>query len=284
MEIFTNNILLDVLLLCFISTAIAIPLFSYSQKGYPQEATLHLGNVPTSSFTPLDILGVFLATLLFTGNLIAMALYPSLAESSSSVDNTSMLMGGLITQLIPVGIACAFILPRMNVGEIFGISHPNIGKVILTGILGLVLIYVCMALINPILMPFLEKNLGKQELQAPVQMIIDAKENNPAMLVILALLAVIVAPICEEFVFRGYLYGTLKRFSCSSFAVIISALFFAVVHANLWAMVPLFIVGVALAIIYEVSGSLWASILTHMLFNGVTTATLIFVNVEDLPL
>ncbi len=283
MEIFTNNILLDVLLLCFISIAIAIPLFSFTSKGYPQEAILHHGNVPTSTFTHLDILGVFLATLLFTANVIAFAIDPSLAETTPKADNVTMLIGGLISQLIPVSIACAFLLPRMNVGEIFGLSRPDSGKVILTGVLGLIVIYACNLAIQPVITPFLENNLGKQELQTPVQMILDARENNPTMLIILAFLAVIVAPICEEFVFRGYLYGTLKRFSCRSFAVIISALFFAVVHANIWALVPLFIVGIALAIIYEISGSLWASILTHMLFNGVTTALLIFVDVNDLP-
>jgi membrane protease YdiL (CAAX protease family) len=135
-----------------------------------------------------------------------------------------------------------------------------------------------------VITPLLENNLGKQELQAPVQMIIDAKKDNPTLLIYMAILAVIVAPICEEFVFRGYIYGTLKRFSCRFFAATISALFFAVVHTSLWQLAPLFIVGFCLAIIYEKTGSLWAAILTHAMFNGVTTCYLIFFhNDANLP-
>jgi len=182
----------------------------------------------------------------------------------------------------------------MNISEIFGLRLPDhffgiklspllaFIMVILSGIVGLIAIYICLARFLPIITPFLENNLGEQKLQAPVQMIIDAKENNPSLLVILAFLAVIVAPICEEFVFRGYLYGVLKRFSCTFFATFISALFFAVVHGNLWSLFPLFIVGLFLVIVYEISGSLWAPILTHMLFNGITTCHLIFGNAPEL--
>ena len=282
MEIFTTNVLLDVLILCIVSVGIAIPLFSNIHLLYPELGWNHRGNVPTSTFTQLDILGILATSLLFISNIIFLTLQPDAEAVPREFSSSEMLISGLVSQLIPVAIACGFLLPRMNVPEIFGLKSPNIGKVFLTGVIGLFAIYLCMAAIHPIITPLLENNLGEQELQAPVQMIIDAKENNPSLLVVLAFLAVIVAPICEEFVFRGYIYGTLKRYSCRIFATITSALFFAVVHGNLWSLIPLFVVGIGLALIYEISGSLWASILTHMLFNGVTTATLIFVNVQDI--
>ena len=282
MEIFTNNVLLDILVLCLVSMAIAVPLFSYMQKLYPEQDWHNRGSVPTSSFTDLDMIGIMATSSLFIANLIY-ATQGTEPNSMPELSNFNIFISGAISQFIPVAIACAFLLPRMNVAEIFGLKNPHLGKVALVGFVGLFVIYLSMAAIQPIVTPFLEKILGEQELQTPVQMIIDAKENNPSLLIILAVLAVIVAPLCEEFVFRGYIYGTLKRFSGRIFATLTSALFFSVVHASLWSLIPLFVVGMFLAIIYEISESLWAPILTHMLFNGVTTATLIFVNVEDLP-
>lgn len=277
MKFFSANILLDILLLCFVSIGIALPLYRYIRQTHPELAWNYHGNVRTTSFDKLDLVGIFVASLIFTLSVVQFGSNPDIDMSKlNSISNIQMFMLGLFSQAIPVGIACAFLIPRMDVLEIFGLRRPQIAKVIITSVAGLLGIYACVAIASTLITPLLENNLGKQELQAPVQMIIDAKQNNPALLVYLAILTVIVAPICEEIVFRGYIYGTLKRFSCRFFAATVSALFFAVVHTSLWSLVPLFIVGFCLAIIYEKSGSLWAAILTHAMFNGVTTCYLIF--------
>ncbi len=285
MENFIYNVQLDVLIFCFLSISIGLPLYHYIRKIYPELAWNTHGSVRTSSFDTLDLLGIFLATLIYTSAVIFYgANTDAEVDQLNSMPNIYYFMIGVFSQAIPVGIACLFLLPRMNVPEIFNLNRPNVGRVMIAGVGGLFAIYIFLGLATVLITPMLENNLGKQELQAPVQMIIDAKENNPSLLVFLAILTVIVAPVCEEFVFRGYLYGTLKRYSCRFFAATISALFFAVVHASLWSLVPLFIVGFFLAMIYEISGSLWASILTHALFNGVTTFFLIFYyNDANLP-
>jgi uncharacterized protein len=285
METYTTNVLLDILFLCFVSVGIALPLYHFIRKLHPELAWHEHGSIRTSSFQNLDLLGIFIASLIFTSSVI-------MSGSQSEIDTTKvnnitgiqMFIIGLLNQAIPVGIACLFLMPRMDVLEIFNLNRPQIKKVIITSLLGLLAIYFSAGIATIIITPLLENNLGKQEFQAPVQMMLEAKQNNPSLLVALVILAVIVAPICEEFVFRGYIYGTLKRFSCRFFAATISALFFAVVHTSLWSVVPLFIVGFFLALIYEISGSLWAAIFTHALFNGITTFTLIFVyNESNLP-
>lgn len=285
MENFTANVLLDILLLCFISVGIGLPLFHYIRKIHPDLAWHEHGSIRTSSFDKIDLLGIFLASLIFTFSIVHHSL-PLEADTSKLNDITGiqLFIVSLISQAIPLGIACAFLIPRMNVLEVLHLNKPNLKKVFITSLVGLLAIYMCVGIAAFFITPLLENNLGKQELQAPVQMILEAKESNPSLLIYLAILAVIVAPICEEFVFRGYIYGTLKRFSCRFFAATISALFFAVVHSSLWSLFPLFIVGFFLAMIYEISGSLWAAILTHALFNAVTTFALIFVyNDSSLP-
>ena len=277
MEQFSTNVLLDILAFCFISIAIAIPLYSYLRKTYPELAWNHHGNVRPSSFEKIDLIGIFAASLLFTLSLVQLLFKSELDPSQlNTLSSTQKFTAGFISQALPVGIACAFLIPRMNVLETFGLTHPPIKRIIITSLLGLMSIYVFVGISSILITPLLENNLGKQELQAPVQMIIEARQKDHTLLALLAILAVIVAPLCEEFVFRGYIYGTLKRFSCRFFAAIISALFFAVVHSSLWSLTPLFIVGFCLAVIYEKSGSLWAPILTHALFNAITTSYLIF--------
>ncbi len=80
-------------------------------------------------------------------------------------------------------------------------------------------------------------------------------------------LAVVVAPITEELVFRGYLYGVIKKYGGQFAAMFTSALLFAAVHHNLPAMPALMILAIGLTLAYELTGSLWAPIVMHMLFN-----------------
>jgi len=277
METFSTNILLDLLILCGVSLAIAIPLYQYIRNLYPDITWHTQGNITTSPYMPIDLLGILLASSIFILSIInlnqkSQVGTPSLQELSSS----QIFLSGLIGQLIPVAVTFGFLMPRVRIAEIFHLDKPDIKRVLITSVAGLFAIYIIAGIVMFAITPFLESNLGKRDLQAPVQMIMDAKENNPALLIYLIILATIVAPICEEFVFRGYIYGTLKRFSCRFFAATISSLFFAIVHANVWSTIPLFIVGLGLAIIYEISKSLWAPMLAHCLFNSLSILVILY--------
>jgi len=89
--------------------------------------------------------------------------------------------------------------------------------------------------------------------------------------ILMALIACVGAPLSEELVFRGYVYGAVKKFSNIGFSMVFSGLFFAAVHMNVASLLPLFVLGVALAAVYELTGSLWTPIAVHCLFNSVST-------------
>lgn len=80
-----------------------------------------------------------------------------------------------------------------------------------------------------------------------------------------------VAPFTEEMFFRGLIYGWLRRRVSVWLAAGVSGLGFAVLHGIWWLIPALFLLGVTLALIYERSGSIWASVVTHGLFNSLTT-------------
>lgn len=85
---------------------------------------------------------------------------------------------------------------------------------------------------------------------------------------ILTLCAIVLAPIVEEIIFRGCVYRFLKSQSTPLIAQVLSGLFFGVMHANLLSFVPLVVVGVLLARIYERSGNILVPICFHACFNG----------------
>ena len=96
------------------------------------------------------------------------------------------------------------------------------------------------------------------------------EEQDPATLLMLCMVAVIGAPFSEEVVFRGYIYPTMKRFVGVTGSVLFSAALFSAVHLNLGALLPLFVLGVILAVSYEMTGSLWMPIAIHLVFNLAT--------------
>lgn len=93
-------------------------------------------------------------------------------------------------------------------------------------------------------------------------------------------LVCLIAPLSEETVFRGFIYGWLRRRLPVIPAVVVSAAVFSAAHLVLVLALPLFAVGVILALLYEYSDSLVPGAIVHGLFNLVgilailgTTAT-----------
>ncbi|HUD71429.1 MAG TPA: CPBP family intramembrane glutamic endopeptidase [Dongiaceae bacterium] len=98
------------------------------------------------------------------------------------------------------------------------------------------------------------------------------------------------AGLGEELFYRGYVYGTLRKRGVGAIrAAIVSSALFGVRHAAQLAPVhpyPLaaalswvviaFVIGLALAWIYERSASLWPPVLAHYLFNLIPFAALLF--------
>ncbi len=81
-------------------------------------------------------------------------------------------------------------------------------------------------------------------------------------------LAVVAAPLCEEFIFRGLIYGGLRRSMKAPQAMLMSAAVFAVVHPPL-SMLPVFVLGLCTAWTYERSKTLLAPMLVHATYNAV---------------
>ena len=79
--------------------------------------------------------------------------------------------------------------------------------------------------------------------------------------------AVVLAPLWEEITTRGIIYPYLRQKWGVRSAVLLSSLIFALLHGIGLILVPTFIVGVILALLYERTGSLAPCIIAHAVFN-----------------
>ena len=103
-----------------------------------------------------------------------------------------------------------------------------------------------------------------------------------AALVALGVMSVLVAPLLEEWFFRGTLYRALRqalgeraRVMSTTLAVVISAGLFALAHGEPLQFAGLAFLGVVLALLVERTQRLVPSVITHASFNAVAFAALL---------
>lgn len=86
---------------------------------------------------------------------------------------------------------------------------------------------------------------------------------------------VILAPIAEELLFRGYLFGKMKKHAPFWLATIITSVLFGGLHliggASLqWNVAAdTFALSLVLCSLRQITGNIWAGVLLHMIKNGV---------------
>lgn len=78
----------------------------------------------------------------------------------------------------------------------------------------------------------------------------------------------VVPAFCEEVLFRGYLMRALERSWGILVAVVVSGFLFGMFHLQLPNLLPLATIGIALALMTWLSGSIWPAVLAHFINNG----------------
>jgi membrane protease YdiL (CAAX protease family) len=92
----------------------------------------------------------------------------------------------------------------------------------------------------------------------------------------LTFFAVALAPVAEEFIFRGMLYPFVKQLGFPKLALVGTSFLFALIHADKAIFIPLFVLALALTWLYEETDNLLAPIVAHSLFNAANLAVLHF--------
>jgi len=147
----------------------------------------------------------------------------------------------------------------------FGLRRPGVGwgwaAVMVLGLAFLLLNAIWSQLVNP----------GKEKLLEQL-----GTKESTLLLILSAGLTCVVAPMCEEFLFRGYIFTALRSWGLLP-AAIADGLLFGGVHASsapALDLLPLAALGFGLCLLYRYSGSLYPGMGAHALNNSLAFASL----------
>lgn len=176
----------------------------------------------------------------------------------------------------------------------FGLDFQDFGRKLKLGLLAFTVIFPPVILLNGLL------NYFWRESEHPIIVGYRASRDE-TLFVWSAIAAVVVAPLVEEFIFRGVLQGWLERLfaerrrrsiietddsldgvqpalegPASMLPIFFSSLMFAVVHPPGPDWISIFFLALGLGYLYRQTHSLWPGIIVHTLLNAWSMAALYF--------
>jgi tetratricopeptide (TPR) repeat protein len=176
-------------------------------------------------------------------------------------------LAGLALGSLPLLVAAAGAFPKQPWGAPF--RRPPEFRWILLGqtVLGLALIYGATQVYSFTLSALFH-------VRAPAQRSLIFLEQMWQAQSTLAVFAVmVIAPLTEEILFRGLLFGALEE-KCGNWTILWTALLFALFHLDPFYFVPLTALGLLLGWARQKSGSVWPAVLLHCLNNLISVIAL----------
>jgi uncharacterized protein len=227
------------------------------------------GRVPTWWCNAVDWLGL----ALIIGVFLLFGLSATMAEKLSSADKITpvTLLSNVVIFAFLVGMVTLMVWWRIKPVSWLGLRWKQWWLALVIGPCVVICMWVFLILLQVSgYIAWSEKLIGGSSMQDAVKMLKESKDSLSVAL--MAFSAVIVAPIAEEVIFRGYVYPVAKKLAGMKVAFFFSALVFAAAHGNVTLLLPLFVLALLLAAAYEYTGSIWACIAIHFCFNGATVA------------
>jgi|MDTC01.1.fsa_nt_gb membrane protease YdiL (CAAX protease family) len=258
----------DLVWLTWIAFFIALPFYHFIRQRDPLIRWHEHGNVLTKPYGIWDLCGV----VVFFMGMTALASLGG--EESAELTTNVLLTGSLMNIAIVCFFAMMWVWRKVDFVELFGLARLNLaGVAIWGGVVGCISILLVMA-VGLVSSSMLTPMLG----ELPPQPVVSAFLDSPdlAFRLIMLVTVVVVAPVFEEVMFRGYLYGVSKKFTDRFFAVVFSSSVFALVHSGAITVVPIFTLALFLTLAYELTGCLLVPITIHMLFNLANVLGMLF--------
>ncbi|MBL7070804.1 MAG: CPBP family intramembrane metalloprotease [Candidatus Omnitrophica bacterium] len=191
-------------------------------------------------------------------------------------DNLRLMLSATAVDIIVVSVVCYYVINERNQKvSALGLTPKRFITNLKYGALAYIGLMPILALVM-----FLSINLFKY-FNIPIEpqpvLVMFKEETHIPTLIYMGFFTSILGPILEEVFFRGFMYGVFKKRAGALWGVILSALFFAYIHANLASFFPIICLGILLAYLYERTGSLIPSITVHAIHNSLSLAFLLFI-------
>jgi membrane protease YdiL (CAAX protease family) len=227
---------------------------------------------PDAEAPPLRTFGWPEAVIaLLLASFFVLTLLGSASHDAARMQTRDLVASGILTVGMLLAVAGFLRLRRFDLNSLGGFSKIGFFRTVVTGGVLILAAYPVIFLADVLTQRLLRSAPQKQ---AIVEMFSESSTMEQRIIIIL--LAVSLAPLAEEFIFRFFFYGVIRRYFGRVIGVLVSALLFAAVHAHLPSFAPLFVLGSCFAIAYEWSGSILVPMTMHALFNAITLTALAF--------
>jgi len=172
---------------------------------------------------------------------------------------TSHALAQIFSGILAVGVMIHVVLVERG-GRLrdLGFRRGGLRQSIALGILGVLFVMPFLALFHYV---------GPEiTIQQPLHTLLFTRSKTT--LALAGVSAIIVAPIAEELLFRGLLLPALQRWMNRTAAIVLSALFFAAGHIDLFVFLPMLALGLVMGYLYDRTRSIAAPLAMHMTYNG----------------
>lgn len=203
--------------------------------------------------------------LLFAGVQIVLSIAASVTSiTANGLGDISELTSGTIPAVLVLSNVITPLLAILivKIGGNKLSSSLGIKKISLTGI---VVSVVFAAALAPVISRLLDMIPIPESIMEFYDELMDMAIVPDSKLSLLA--TVLLAPICEEVIFRGAIFNTLDKAFSTASSVLITSFLFGLIHLNPVQSTYAFVLGIVLNLVCIRFNSLWASILCHICFN-----------------
>jgi membrane protease YdiL (CAAX protease family) len=173
--------------------------------------------------------------------------------------------------LIDAAVVIYLVLTLPGIGKTtlrgYGFTAPNARQIGIAAIGALLMIVVVNGLGS-----IIDAALHTKHQQQVIQLFL--AERDPLIKAGFALLAVVVAPVAEEFAFRVFIFNAVRARGGFWVGAVVSGIVFGIAHTDPYAFVPLVLGGMILCGVYMRSQNAYMSMITHGLFNAVSVVAL----------
>lgn len=190
--------------------------------------------------------------------------------------NLGMMLGTFSIDVIAGAVILYFVLIKYKEKlSSLGVMLPGFYKNVLFGLTAYVFILPVLISALILSMILLDAIGYKFPAQPVFDMFLEEKRSN--VILFLTIFVSILGPIIEEIFFRGFLYSAArKRFGVLS-GVLLSAVLFSMLHTNIAGFIPIMILGILMAFLYETTGSLIAPMAVHIFHNSIIVGFVFFI-------
>ncbi|MBI2743136.1 MAG: CPBP family intramembrane metalloprotease [Chlamydiales bacterium] len=236
---------------------------------------------------------IYLITALFIAPLLGRLLFRLEGESSYSLIFAGLIQLGALALILLLLILFSMTQEKKSMRGVWitrdGSNPKRLVRDFFLGIATWFIAFPLVVVISQICDLLLYVFFGVESYEQVAVRFLKMALGSPLLLLIALATVIVIAPIIEEWLFRGFLQSFLRKHVGRKAAILLTAFSFALFHlsgsqglGNISLAISLFIFSCYLGFLYERQGSLVAPIGLHMAFNTVSSIRILLMPVTDL--